>query len=186
MRSGDPLYVGDEIAAARRAPGAPRSPRITRGNRCVLLGVLKGALCFTGDLARALAGRGRRSQRDYVDYLCVERYGAAGAIGGRRAALAMDCEPARWTGRNVVIVEDIADKGLTLAVPASADRAAAAGELSHVRALRQASARRRRASDRLPGPPACPNRFVIGYGLDYQEITAIFRTSPSFEESQTV
>ena len=56
----------------------------------LLLGVLKGALCFTADLARALAGKGDGPSEIMVDYVTVARYGALGSSGGT----ARDAPPA--------------------------------------------------------------------------------------------
>ena len=81
----------------------------------------------------------------------------------------------------MVIVDGIVDKGHYLGIPAGVARAQAAGQACAAACFSTSGAARE--AD-LPvdylGLPV-PNRFVIGYGLDYQEITAIFRILRSFE-----
>jgi hypoxanthine phosphoribosyltransferase len=137
-----------------------------RGQPLVLLGVLKGALCLTADLARALAGSAGGPSEIFVDYLFVQRYGASGTTGGVARLEADASLP--LGGRNVVIVDGIVDQGLTL---------------KYLRALlaerRPASLRScvlfDKAARRAADSPveyrglAVPDAFAIGYGLDYKE-----------------
>lgn len=142
----------------------------------LLLGVLKGALCFAADLARAVAGKADGPSEIMIDYICVERYGTLGSEGGT-ARLAMDAT-LPVAGADVVVVDDIVDNGRTLAF---------------VRALlegrRPASLRTCVLFDR-PGRREVqvavdyagievPNVFAIGYGLDYKEL---YRNLPYLAE----
>ena len=79
------------------------------GKPLLLLGVLKGALCFTTDLARRLALQPRGPSELYVDFCCVERYGARGSDGGPARAVLQPALPV--AGANVVIVDGVADRG---------------------------------------------------------------------------
>ncbi|MEO8899576.1 MAG: hypoxanthine phosphoribosyltransferase [Candidatus Dormibacter sp.] len=126
----------------------------------VLLCVLKGSLIFTSDLARAL------SVPLEIDCVAVRSYGAATVSTGR---IELVMEPSTsLTGRDVLIVEDIVDTGTTIAY-LQAHLAAAAARSVRVVALLNKTARREHplAVDWLGFD--IPDRFVVGYGLDYGE-----------------
>jgi hypoxanthine phosphoribosyltransferase len=142
----------------------------------LLLGVLKGALCFTADLARALARTADGPSQLMVDYIFVERYGSLGSSGGE-PRLAMDCALSP-EGANVMLVEDIVDNGRTLAFlgpllqrrrPASLRSCA----LFDRPARRQVDVRVDYLGVELP------DVFAIGYGLDYKEL---YRNLPYLAE----
>ena len=138
----------------------------------LLVGVLKGALHVAADLSRALAGVPDGPSELFMDYICVSSYGNATRSSGEVRLLKDVSEPV--AGRNVLIVEDIVDNGLTL---------------SYLRALLgergPASLRSCVLFDkphrRLVDVPVeyvgmhVPDEFVVGYGLDYQEL---FRNLP--------
>lgn len=142
------------------------------GQPVTLLGVLKGALFVIADLARALSAVADGPSEIIVDYLCVSSYGNSTRSSGEVRLLKDASEPI--TGRNVVIVEDIVDNGLTL---------------DYLRSLlgerRPASLRSCVLFDkpyhrRVDTPVdyvglQSPDEFVVGYGLDYQEL---FRNLP--------
>ena len=165
------LFTDSEIAAAI-ARLAGQIAQDHRRQPVTLLGVLKGALYVISDLARALAAVPDGPSEIVVDYLCVSSYGNSTRSSGEVRMLKDASEPI--TGRNVVIVEDIVDNGLTL---------------QYLRSLLQ---ERRPASLRacvLFDKPyhrqvetpvdyvglQSPDEFVVGYGLDYQEL---FRNLP--------
>jgi hypoxanthine phosphoribosyltransferase len=149
-----------EGLAARIAADYRRQPLL-------LLGVLKGALCFTADLARALAGQADGPSEIMVDYICVERYGTSGQTAGE-ARLTMDATLA-VTGANLLLADDIADRGRTLAYLRSLFEERRPASLRTCVLFDKAA---RREVD-LPIDYAglrVPDVFVIGYGLDYQEL----------------
>ena len=165
------LFTREEIAGAL-ARLAEAIAADYRGQPLTLLGVLKGALYVAADLARALAAIPDGPSEIIVDYLCVSSYGNSTRSSGEVRMLRDASEPV--TGRNVVIVEDIIDNGLTL---------------TYLRALlgerNPASLRACVLFDkpyhRLADVPVeyvglqSPDEFVVGYGLDYQEL---FRNLP--------
>ncbi len=165
MGIGRRICSAEQIAAAVERLAAQIAADY-RGQPLVLLGVLKGALCLTADLARALARRPDGPSEILVDYIFVQRYGASGASGGR-ARLEADARLPLGAA-NVLIVDDIVDAGLTL---------------EYLRALleqrRPATLRSCVLFDnparREAGVPveylglAIPDAFAIGYGLDYKE-----------------
>jgi hypoxanthine phosphoribosyltransferase len=179
---GAPIYSAEEIASTVERL-AEQVAADHRGQPLLLLGVLKGALCFTTDLARRLACKADGPSELVVDYVCVERYGAGGTRGAP-ARLALD-STRPIEGANVVVADGIADEGQTLAF---------LGALLECR--RPASLRncvlfdkrvRRGVEVRIDylGLPV-PNRFVIGYGLDYQELYRNLPYLAELREGQTV
>jgi hypoxanthine phosphoribosyltransferase len=165
------LFSDVEIAAAI-ARLALRIADDYRGQPVLLLGVLKGALYVTVDLARALARVPDGPSRITVDYLCVSSYGNETRSSGEVRMLKDSSEPI--AGANVVIVEDIIDNGLTLAYL----RALLGGR--NPAALRSLVLFDKPYHRRVDVPVeyvglTSPDEFVIGYGLDYQEL---FRNLP--------
>ena len=165
------LVSAEEIAAANRRIAADIA-RDYAGRSVVLLGVLKGALFVTADLARALAQTPSGPTDVQLDFLAVSSYGNAHRSSGE-VRLIQDTTHA-IEGRHVIIVEDIIDNGHTLHYlramlanrqPASLRAAVLLDKPYH------------RAVDVAVDYTGltCPDEFVVGYGLDYQER---YRTLP--------
>src|SRR5882757_6808011 len=133
-----------------------------RGDRAdlVLVGVLKGAVMFMTDLARALAVPVQ------MEFMAVSSYGSSTSSSGVvRILKDLDRDIA---GRNVLIVEDIIDSGLTLSwlLKNLASRAPASLEVCTL--LRKPEAIKVDVPVKYIGFDI-PNEFVVGYGLDYAE-----------------
>ena len=122
----------------------------------LLVGVLTGSFVFVADLVRALRVPAE------VDFVRARSYGA-GTTSSGEVELTKDIEIA-VEGRDVIIVEDIADTGRTLR--AIRDRIAARGPAS----LRTCAllAREGVEAPDYAGLPLGPG-FVVGYGLDHAE-----------------
>lgn len=130
------------------------------GQKILLLGVLKGACIFLSDLARAI------DLDVSFDFISVSSYGAAKQSSGE-VKLVKGADIA-LTGKNVIIVEDILDTGLTLTYLRKVLLAAEPASLK-IAALLDKPCRRR-----LPLVPdyfgfEIPDEFVVGYGMDYAE-----------------
>lgn len=130
------------------------------GRAPVLISVLKGGSVFLGDLMRAVA------LPLAIDYMSISRYGGATESLGRvRIVKDLDHDIG---GRDVIVVEDIVDTGLTLSyllgVLGSRDPASI-----EVCTLLDKSVRRIVPLDLRYVGFDCPDRFVIGYGLDFHE-----------------
>lgn len=169
------LYGAGQIASAvERLAG--EIARDSVGQPLVLLGVLKGALYLTVDLARVLAAIPNGPSEIFVEYVCVSSYGAAAEPRGKPRILLDASIPIE--GRNVLIVDAIADHGLTLeALRAFLQERAPASLRPCVLFDKPA---RRRAAVRLDYVGlAVPDAFAVGYGLDYQEL---YRTLPFLAE----
>ncbi|SFP54297.1 hypoxanthine phosphoribosyltransferase [Amycolatopsis arida] len=130
------------------------------GSDLLLVGVLKGAVMFMTDFARALPVPAQ------LEFMAVSSYGSATSSSGVvRILKDLDRDIA---GRRVLIVEDIVDSGLTLSwlLKNLASRNPAA--------LRVCSLLRKPEAVKVDVPVAyvgfdIPNEFVVGYGLDYAE-----------------
>jgi hypoxanthine phosphoribosyltransferase len=130
------------------------------GREPVMISVLKGGSVFLGDLIREI------SLPLSIDYMSISRYGGAAESMGRvRIVKDLDADIG---GRDVVIVEDIVDTGLTLgyliSVLESRDPASV-----RVCALLDKSARRIAPLEIRYRGFECPDVYVVGYGLDFQE-----------------
>ncbi len=142
----------DELAAAIDADYAGRDP--------LLVGVLKGAVMVMADLARTF------SRHVEMDWMAVSSYGSGTKSSGVvRILKDLDTD---LTGRDVLIVEDIIDSGLTLSWLRAnlVSRRAASVEICAL--LRKPEAAKTDIDVRYVGWDI-PNEFVVGYGLDYAE-----------------
>jgi len=129
----------------------------------LLICVLKGALMFMADFARALGRHGRSSE---LDFMAISSYGQGTTSSGVvRILKDLDRDIA---GRHVVVVEDIVDSGLTLSwlLKYLASRSPASVDV--VALLRKPDAIKVDVPVRYVGFDI-PNEFVVGYGLDYAE-----------------
>ncbi len=165
------LFPKEEIAAAIDRMAA-QIARDYSGQPVLLLGVLKGALYVTADLARSLARQPNGPSEIRVDYLCVSSYGNETRSSGEVRMLKDTTGPV--IGRNVVIVEDIIDNGLTL------DYLQALLKGRNPASLRSCVLFDKPYHRRIDAPVeyvglTSPDEFVVGYGLDYQEL---FRNLP--------
>ncbi|HEY8476694.1 MAG TPA: hypoxanthine phosphoribosyltransferase [Chloroflexota bacterium] len=131
-----------------------------RGKPLLLVGVLKGALPFMVDLAREI-----RLPLE-MDFMAVSSYGASTRSSGVVRILKDLDEPVE--GKHVLVVEDIVDTGLTLEYIL---RNLATRQPASVRVCALlVKDRARPVAVRLDYVGfTIPDRFVVGYGLDYAE-----------------
>lgn len=129
------------------------------GKEVVMIGILKGAIVFYADLARAMDVYMK------MDFMGISSYGDAQKTSGI-VRITKDIDSS-ITGKHVIIAEDIMDSGLTL---------------SHlIRLLHERKPKSIRVCCLLDKPSrrecnltpdycgfTIPNKFVVGYGLDYQ------------------
>ena len=130
------------------------------GRDLLLVGVLKGAVMVMADLAREL--------RSHVtmDWMAVSSYGAGTQSSGVVKILKdLDSD---LSGRDVLIVEDIIDSGLTLSWLLSNLRSRGPATVEIATMLRKPEASKVDVDVRYVGFDI-PNEFVVGYGLDYAE-----------------
>jgi hypoxanthine phosphoribosyltransferase len=165
------IFSQTEIAAAisRMARAVARD---YAGKTVVLLGVLKGALFVTADLARELAAVSAGRVEIRLDFLGVSSYGNAHRSSGE-VRLTQDTSHS-IEGKHVLIVEDIIDNGLTLQYLMTLLGGRAPASVRAAVLLDKPYNRRVDVPVDYVGM-TCPDEFVVGYGLDYQER---YRTLP--------
>jgi len=156
---GDTLVQADALADRVVELGGEVS-RDYAGRSLLLVGVLKGAIFFLSDLMRAL-----EVECD-VDFMAVASYGSSTSSSGVVRIL-KDLD-ASIEGRDVLIVEDIVDSGLTLSYLLRTLRAREPASLEVCALLTKPDRRKVDLPIRYIGFEI-PNRFVVGYGLDHAE-----------------
>jgi hypoxanthine phosphoribosyltransferase len=158
-RLGQILVQQDELAHRVRALAAEISGDY-EAREPLLVCVLKGAVFFLSDLMRHL------EVPCQVDFMAVASYGSQTETSGVVRIL-KDLE-APISGRDVVIVEDIVDSGLTLQYLLRALRAREPASLEVCALLTKPERRKVDLPIRYVGFEI-PDRFAVGYGLDYGE-----------------
>jgi hypoxanthine phosphoribosyltransferase len=131
------------------------------GRDLFLVGVLKGAVFFLADLMRQLDVRSCE-----LDFMAVASYGSSTDTSGVVRIL-KDLD-APIEGRDVLIVEDIVDSGLTLSYLLRTLKARNPASLDVCALLTKPERRKVELPIRYVGFEI-PNQFAIGYGLDYGE-----------------
>ena len=130
------------------------------GRDLLLVGVLKGAVFFMADLMRKL------TVPCEIDFMAISSYGAAtDSSGVVRILKDLDIN---ISGRDVLVVEDIIDSGLTLSYLMRNLTARKPASLEICALLTKPERREIEVPVRYVGFEI-PNRFVIGYGLDFCE-----------------
>jgi hypoxanthine phosphoribosyltransferase len=130
------------------------------GEKIVLVGVLKGAAIFLADLARSI------SVDNTFDFVAVSSYGKGQRTSGAVKLIKDLDQPIE--GKNVIIVEDILDTGLTLHFLRSLFEQHEPKTL-RIAALLDKPSRRLESIEADYVGFTIPNQFVIGYGMDYAE-----------------
>jgi len=153
------LYSELEILHRVRELGRDLS-RFYAGKSPVLISVLKGGFVFLADLIRAMDVPAR------VDFMSISRYhSASGTTGVVRVLKDLDQDIG---GEDVLVVEDIIDTGLTLSYLLTTLQAREPASIEVCTLLDKSVRRIAPLHIRFTGFD-CPDRFVVGYGLDVAE-----------------
>ena len=151
--------------SARHQKWARQITRDLNGEKLnVMIGVLKGAAFFLVDLSRSI-------QADATfDFVAVSSYGDGQRSSGAVKVI-KDLDQPIEERKNVLVVEDILDTGLTLALSAQALRAATPKVAPHRDACTLISppAASKKIDALTTSASPSPIFFVIGYGMDYAE-----------------
>jgi hypoxanthine phosphoribosyltransferase len=156
---GEALVSQEDLERRVRELGQEIS-RDYQGKDLFLVGVLKGAVFFLSDLMRAL------EVPCEVDFMAVASYGSSTDSSGVVRIL-KDLD-ATIEGKDVLIVEDIIDSGLTLSYLLRTLKAREPRSLEVCALLTKPERREVDLPIRYTGFEI-PNKFVIGYGLDHAE-----------------
>jgi hypoxanthine phosphoribosyltransferase len=138
--------------------------QITRdyaGKRLLVVGVLKGSVIFLADLLRTIG-----PEVDVeTDFVAVSSYDGKASTGAVRTLLDLRHSP---EGKDLLLVEDIVDTGLTLTALTETMRAHRPRSLEVCTLLDKPECRKTPFQPKYVGFKI-PNEFVVGFGLDYDE-----------------
>jgi hypoxanthine phosphoribosyltransferase len=156
---GEILIEEERLQSRIRELGAELSMDYA-GRELLLVGVLKGAVFFMADLMRSL------TVPCEIDFMAISSYGAStDSSGVVRILKDLDIN---IEGRHVLVVEDIIDSGLTLSYLLRNLESREPASLEICALLTKPTRREIDVPVRYVGFEI-PNKFVIGYGLDYAE-----------------
>ena len=154
------VLLTEEQISDRIAELAAEIDEAYQGRDLLLVGVLNGAVMVMADLARAL------SIHANIDWMAVSSYGSGTTSSGVvRILKDLDGDV---EGRDILIVEDILDSGLTLSWLLKNLRSRKPASLEIFTLLRKPDAVKVDVEPRYVGFDI-PNEFVVGYGLDYAQ-----------------
>ena len=154
------VIVTEEQIKSKVAELAARVDADYKDQDLLLVGVLKGAIMAMADLTRAM-------QRHIdMDWMAVSSYGSGTKSSGVvRILKDLDRD---ITGRNILIVEDIVDSGLTLSWLRANLMSRGAASVEILAILRKPAAAKVEVECKYVGFDIPPD-FVVGYGLDFNE-----------------
>jgi hypoxanthine phosphoribosyltransferase len=154
------VVVTEEELQSKVAELAARVDADYKDRDLLLVGVLKGAIMAMADLTRAM-------QRHIdMDWMAVSSYGSGTKSSGVvRILKDLDRD---ITGRNILIVEDIVDSGLTLSWLRANLMSRGAASVEILAILRKPEAAKVEVECKYVGFDI-PTDFVVGYGLDFNE-----------------
>lgn len=153
--------LSEEQLRARVKEVAMQVDKACEGKRPLVVGILKGSIIFYADFIRHLTAPIE------LDFMAVSSYGS-GTVSSGKLKIKKDLDR-DVRGRDVIIVEDIIDSGFTLANLKELLLERGAASVTIVTLL---SKKARREYDIEPDYNCfdIENEFVIGYGLDYNEM----------------
>ncbi len=154
------ILIEEDALQGRIAELGAEISRDYAGRDLLLVGVLKGAVFFLADLMRELAVPCE------IDFMAISSYGAGtDSSGVVRILKDLDMN---ISGRDVLVVEDIIDSGLTLSYLMRSLTARKPASLEVCTLLTKPERREVDVPVRYVGFEI-PNKFVIGYGLDFDQ-----------------
>ena len=155
----EPLISAAQLQERVEALGAEIA-RDYAGRNPLLIGVLKGAMVFLGDLVRAT------DLRLGLEFMAISSYGAETRSSGE-VKIVKDLD-VPIEGRDILVVEDIVDTGLTLSYLLANLESRGARTVKLAALLNKPDRRQREVPIDYLGFDI-PDAFVVGYGLDFAE-----------------
>ncbi len=154
------ILIDEDSLSARVAELGSEVSADYQGRDLLLIGVLKGAVFFMADLMRHI------TVPCEVDFMAISSYGdSTDSSGIVRILKDLDIN---IEGRDVLVVEDIIDSGLTLSYLMRNLESREPASLEVCALMTKPARREIDVPVRYVGFEI-PNRFVVGYGLDFQE-----------------
>ncbi|MGI6221887.1 MAG: hypoxanthine phosphoribosyltransferase [Coriobacteriales bacterium] len=154
------LYTADDLAKVVDGIAA-RINADYAGERLLVVAILKGSSVFMADLIRKL------DVDVDIDFMIVSSYGSAAQSSGKvdiKCDLRTDI-----AGRHVLLIEDIIDTGLTLSKLAEELETRNPASVEIAALMIKDIEREHEIEPKYVGL-VCPDEFVVGYGLDYNEM----------------
>jgi hypoxanthine phosphoribosyltransferase len=155
----EPLFSAEQIQQRITELGAEIA-RDYEGKNPLLIGVLKGACIFISDLLRAT------DLQLGIEFIAISSYGSSTRTSGE-VRIVKDLDVA-IEGRDILVVEDIVDTGLTLTYLLANLESRGAKSVKLVALLDKFERREREVEIHYLGFKI-PDAFVVGYGLDFAE-----------------
>jgi hypoxanthine phosphoribosyltransferase len=152
------IFAADQIAERVEALAAEIAE--SEPKRLLVVVVLKGGFVFAADLVRALALHGVRLE---IEFISLASYGTRQTTSGE-VRIVRDIE-VPVAGRDVLLVDDVLDSGLTLKFARDLMNARGARRVSIAVMVDKPEGRRAEIAADYVGF-TCPNYFVVGYGMD--------------------
>lgn len=158
----DHILVSEEQLKAKVTELGAQISRDYQGKDLLLVSILKGSVVFMADLMRAI------TIPCGIDFMVVSSYGGANTESTGLVKIVKDLD-ADLSGKDVLIVEDILDTGITLShlLPMLQLRRPNSVQLCTI--LSKPSRRKAQIEPDYLGFEV-PDEFVVGYGLDYNEL----------------
>jgi hypoxanthine phosphoribosyltransferase len=153
-----PLFSAEEIAARVVALAADIAASEPQGLLAVV--VLKGGFVFAADLVRELAVKGVRLE---IEFISLSSYGSRLKSSGE-VRVVRDIE-VQVAGRDVLIIDDVLDSGLTLKFARDLMNSRGARRAAIAVMIDKPAGRRAEIEADYVGF-TCPDYFVVGYGMD--------------------
>lgn len=172
-----PLFSQEEIAA--RVTGLAHEIAASEPKRLLAIIVLKGGFVFAADLVRALALENVRLE---IEFISLSSYGTRQKTSGE-VRIVRDIE-VEVAGRDVLIIDDVLDSGLTLKFARDLMQTRGARRAAIAVMVNKPEGRRAEIEADYVGF-TCPNYFVVGYGMDaahaWRELpyVGVFESTPS-------
>src|SRR5690554_5246403 len=150
-------FINEEELQRRVSAMGRRITKDYQGTFPLMIGVMNGAFMFLSDLCRHI------DLELEVTFIKISSYESMASTGEIKTHLGIEAD---LKGREVIIVEDIVDTGLTMSYILELIKGKGAKTVEVASLLTKPAALKKHISIRYTGFEI-PNKFVVGYGLDY-------------------
>lgn len=156
------MISADDIQAKVKQLGAAINQFYTNSNKeLVLIGLLRGSVIFMADLCRAI------EKPHELDFMTVSSYGGTSTVSTRDVKILKDLD-GDIEGKDVIVVEDIIDSGRTLNKVMEMLKTRNPNSIELCTLVSKPSRREIELDVRFLGFEV-EDRFIVGYGLDYDQ-----------------
>ncbi|MBF7689113.1 hypoxanthine phosphoribosyltransferase [Acinetobacter rathckeae] len=156
------MISADDIQAKVKELGAAINQFYANSNKeLVLIGLLRGSVIFMADLCRAI------EKPHELDFMTVSSYGGTSTVSTRDVKILKDLD-GDIEGKDVIVVEDIIDSGRTLSKVMEMLKTRNPNSIELCTLVSKPSRREIELDVRFLGFEV-EDRFIVGYGLDYDQ-----------------